>query len=72
MSVCTVRRVRSNGEIKWRGRKLYLSEALVGELVGLEQIDDRYWSVLFGPVQLAWLDEYNRTLIQSGNETKPF
>ena len=67
----TVRRVRSNGEIKWRGRKLYLSEALVGELVGLEQVDDRYWSVLFGPVQLAWLDDHNRNLIQPGNEKTP-
>jgi len=51
---------------------MYLSEALVGELVGLEQVHERYWSVLFGPVQLAWLDDHNRTLIQPGHETKPF
>jgi len=51
---------------------MYLGEALVGELVGLEQVHERYWSVLFGPVQLAWLDDHNRTLIQPGHETKPF
>ena len=31
----TVRKVRTNGEIKWRGNKIYLSEALRGEPVGL-------------------------------------
>ena len=30
-----VRRVRSNGEIKWAGERVFLSEALVGEPVGL-------------------------------------
>ena len=29
----TVRKVRTNGEIKWRGDKIYLSEALRGEPV---------------------------------------
>ena len=31
----TVRRVRTNGEIKWQGQMVYLSEALCGEPVGL-------------------------------------
>lgn len=35
-----VRRVRSNGEIKWGGELLYISEALAGEPVGLEPIAD--------------------------------
>ena len=30
----TVRKVRTNGEIKWKGDKIYLSEALKGEPVG--------------------------------------
>jgi transposase InsO family protein len=30
-----VRRVRSNGEIKWRGERLFIGEAFVGEPVGI-------------------------------------
>ena len=59
----TVRRVRSNGEIKWNGGKVYLSEALCGEPVGLMPQDDRYWTVHFGPLQIGLLDTYaNHTL----------
>lgn len=48
-----VRRVRSNGQIKWAGQMLFLSEALIGEPVGLRQIDNDLWSIHFGPVPLA-------------------
>jgi len=59
----TVRRVRSNGEIKWNGGKVYLSEALCGEPVGLMPQDDRYWTIHFGPLQIGLLDTYaNHTL----------
>ena len=34
-----VRRVRSRGEIKWRGEDAFVSEALVGELVGLAELE---------------------------------
>jgi transposase InsO family protein len=30
-----VRRVRANGTIKWRGQEVFISEALIGELIGL-------------------------------------
>src|SRR5438876_512627 len=33
----TVRRVRSNGAIKWQGKLVFLSEALVGEIVGVSE-----------------------------------
>jgi len=59
----TVRRVRTNGEIKWQGGRIYLSEALCGEPVGLTQQDDRYWAISFGPLQIGLLDCYaHRTL----------
>ena len=54
----TVRRVRTNGEIKWQGQRVYLSEALCGEPVGLKPKDDRYWTVHFGPLQIGLLDSY--------------
>ena len=57
-----VRRVRSNGEIKWEGDMLYLSEALVDELVGLRPIDKDCWEIHFGPVPLAIYDSLKQTL----------
>jgi len=50
-----VRRVRTNGEIKWRGDLVWLSSTLVGEPVGLEEDEDGVWRVRFGPVQLGSL-----------------
>lgn len=35
-----VRRVRDSGEIKWKGGQLFVSEALVGELVGLSELEN--------------------------------
>ena len=59
----TVRRVRTNGEIKWNGGRVYLSEALCGEPVGLMPQDDRYWTIHFGLLQIGLLDSYaNHTL----------
>lgn len=52
-----IRRVRSNGEIKWQGEKHYLSESLIGQWVGLAEIDDGQWRVDLGPIQLAVYEE---------------
>ena len=57
-----VRRVRTNGEIKWRGQRHFLSEVLCGELVGLTQAIDRYWHIYFGPVPLATMDDCTQHL----------
>ncbi len=53
----TVRQVRSNGCIKWKGGFVYISEALVGEPVGLRQINDSEWVVRFNFYPLGILDE---------------
>lgn len=52
-----VRRVRTNGEIKWCGRKVYTSQALIGEPVGLLQIAETQWRLYFGAMPLGVLDE---------------
>lgn len=49
-----VRRVRSNGEIRWRGDLVFLGEALIGELVGIEE-REHSWLVSFGPIPLGML-----------------
>jgi putative transposase len=52
-----VRSVRPTGEIKFRGRLLFLSEALQGETVGLEEFDDSLWSVYFADALIGRFDE---------------
>jgi transposase InsO family protein len=49
-----VRRVRSNGQIKWRGGLVYISQSLVGELVGITEGKDA-WLVSYGPIALGSL-----------------
>jgi putative transposase len=56
----TVRRVRSNGEIKWHGHLVYLNSALAGEPVALDAIADNGWRVSYGPVTLATIDAQGR------------
>jgi putative transposase len=56
-SMFTVRQVRSNGEIKWRGDFVYISQALAGEPIGLRQIGEREWEVCFSFHPLGILDE---------------
>jgi transposase InsO family protein len=47
-----VRRVRSNGQIKWGGALLFVSEALIGELVAITEHEDG-WLLSFGPIPLG-------------------
>ena len=42
-----IRQVRSNGQIKWRGRKRFIGEAFVGYPVGLKQRRGEKWRVYF-------------------------
>lgn len=52
-----VRRVRSNGQIKWRGRHIFVSEALIGEPIALQPIDEARWQVLFCTMRLGVINE---------------
>ena len=52
----TVRRVQKRGEFHWRGHRVFLSEVLAGEPVGLEPVDQRHWTVRFGPVMVGTFD----------------
>src|SRR5262245_36790522 len=47
-----VRRVRHNGEIKFDGKFIYISDALAGEPVGLAE-SEGYWTVSYGPIILG-------------------
>ncbi len=49
----TVRRVRHNGEVRWQGSTVYISEALIGEPIGLREQADGSWNVSYGPIELG-------------------
>jgi putative transposase len=51
-----VRRVRSNGEIKWQGELVYLSEALIDEPVGIAETHTGDWMVSFTHVPIALIN----------------
>jgi putative transposase len=48
-----VRRVRHNGEIRWRNGTVYVSAALIGEPVGLAENADGVWTAFYGPIALG-------------------
>ncbi len=58
----TLRHVRHNGEIKWRGQLLYVSEVLASECIGLRQTDEARWDVYFSFYKLGTLDGSSRKI----------
>ncbi len=56
-----VRRVRSNGQIKWHGDLVFVSESLIGELVGITEDKDG-WLVSFGPIPLGMIYLHHSSL----------
>ena len=53
--------MRSNGQMKWRGQLVFVSEALVGEQVSITEHKDA-WMVFFGPIPLGIIRPKQRTL----------
>jgi putative transposase len=51
----TIRRVRHNGEIRWQGNTIYISEALIGEPVGLVEDEHGNWTTSYGPIELGFI-----------------
>jgi transposase InsO family protein len=51
-----VRRVRRNGEIKWQGQYVFIGEALVGEMVGVAELDTGDHVVRFCDLDIGLID----------------
>ncbi len=70
-----VRQVRHNGEIRWRGELVYLSEALAGEAVALKQQEGHLWEIRFSSYSLGLLNELTSRIIplpiKQGEEVLP-
>jgi transposase InsO family protein len=65
-----IRKIHHQGDLKWRGRHIYLSETLAREYVGLKQIDDQFYEIYFDHIKLAKLDDYNSKIIRPSNTKK--
>lgn len=68
---CVVRRVRSNGEIKWAGELIFVSQVLVGERVAIERTDDGNWRVSYGATELGFINPVKRRLERSASPGWP-
>ena len=55
-----VRPVRTSGEILWKGKRIYISQALSGERIGLLQLEEEHrWEIHYGFQKLGVLDDYS-------------
>src|SRR5713226_7825595 len=59
-----LRRVRSNGEIRWQGELVFIGEALRDEVIGLVETEDGDGEVYFGPLPLGIIDGVTLKLIR--------
>lgn len=64
-----VRSVRRNGDIKWQGSTIYISEALVGEPVGLTE-NESGWTVSYGPILLGTIERSGDRLCKPKRKAK--
>ena len=69
---CAVRRVRHNGEIRWRGATVYINQALAGEPVGLSETDDGGWAVCYGAIELGVIDHRGDRLQRQKRSARGF
>ena len=67
----TVRRVRTNGDIRWKGNRVFISEALIGEPIGLKQISDRTWAIYYGPLEIGILNEMTMKVFKTPVKVLP-
>jgi putative transposase len=66
-----IRRVSTMGQVGWRGAPLFLSEALAGEQVAFEEVDDGIWTLRFATVALARYDDRHRSLHPLASQSSP-
>jgi len=58
-----VRQVRHNGEMKWRGNLIYVSEALTGEPIALKKAEEHIWEMRFYFHPLGILNELTGKIV---------
>src|SRR6185312_7210393 len=71
-----VRKVRTTGEIKWKGNSIFVSEALAGEALAIEETGAGQWLVRFFAAPIGCIDPNGTTLrrlaaLESGEAQSP-
>ena len=61
-----IRRVMSNGCVKWRGQVVYLTEVLADEQIAWDETDDDLWTIYFGPLVLGTFDGWTNCFVPAG------
>ena len=56
------RRVNPRGQFSWKHDSVFVSKTLAGEWIGLEPMDDRWYTVYFAEFALARFDSRTRSL----------
>ena len=57
-----MKQITTGGIFRFANRVLYLANALTGELVGMDEVDDGVWHIFFNTVLIATLDERNHII----------
>ena len=57
-----MRRVRTDGSIKWGGDLVFIAEPLAGETVGIAETDSGHWIVRFLDIDLGIIDHKTKKL----------
>ena len=52
-----VKQIMTGGTFRFGNWVLYLANALTGELVGFDEVDDGVWWIYFGTTRMTTLDE---------------
>ncbi len=66
-----LRRVRRTGEIKWRGKRVFVSEALAGECVGIRPLEDGNGLVRFAELDIGMLNQRENKFLRFGPGRPP-
>jgi hypothetical protein len=67
-----VRQVRSNGQIKWRGRKRFIGEAFVGYPIGLKLLSKEKCAVYFAGLLIGQLWDCDPGAMRSSRYARRF
>jgi transposase InsO family protein len=58
-----VRRVPASGDFTWKGQRIFLSETLIGEPIGLLPLDERVYTVYFAAFPIARFDSHRGVIL---------
>jgi transposase InsO family protein len=66
-----LRRVRTSGEIRWNGTLQFVSEAIIGQTVGISRRSDGHWLVRYADVPIGLIDQSTAMLARLGPGRPP-